>query len=263
MTSLNGYFSGQKLYGDDFDAPAIESWYADEKEGYAELADQDGVSADSYGYHALNRRHLFRHLPQQRLGAALGLGAAYGGEFLPILDRLDSITILEPSTVLRSDKIGDVPISYADPAPSGAMPFDAASFDVVTSLGVLHHIPNVSHVVSEMARVLVPGGVALIREPVHSMGDWSKPRAGLTKRERGIPPRILLDTLAGSGLRVVTRTWCDSPTMGRVTSPDSARGVLADEAVSLLFAWNFRYHATSKWQKIRPRSMAIVARREC
>jgi ubiquinone/menaquinone biosynthesis C-methylase UbiE len=34
---------------------------------------------------------------------------------------------------------------------------------------VLHHIPNVEHVLAELARVLTPGGLALIREPIHSV----------------------------------------------------------------------------------------------
>jgi hypothetical protein len=32
------YFEGKKLYGDDFTLKEIESWYSDEQEGYATLA---------------------------------------------------------------------------------------------------------------------------------------------------------------------------------------------------------------------------------
>ncbi|MEZ5889982.1 MAG: class I SAM-dependent methyltransferase, partial [Xanthobacteraceae bacterium] len=42
------------------------------------------------------------------------------------------------------------------------MPFDDASFDVVYSNGVIHHIPQTAQVIDEIFRVLKPGGKAII-----------------------------------------------------------------------------------------------------
>jgi ubiquinone/menaquinone biosynthesis C-methylase UbiE len=42
------------------------------------------------------------------------------------------------------------------------LPFDDGSFDLVYSNGVLHHTPNTSAVVSEIRRVLRPGGRAIV-----------------------------------------------------------------------------------------------------
>jgi 2-polyprenyl-3-methyl-5-hydroxy-6-metoxy-1,4-benzoquinol methylase len=42
------------------------------------------------------------------------------------------------------------------------LPFPRASFDVVYSHGVIHHIPQTEQVVSEMHRVLKPGGKAIV-----------------------------------------------------------------------------------------------------
>ena len=42
------------------------------------------------------------------------------------------------------------------------LPFDDASFDVVYSNGVLHHTPNTKRAVSEIRRVLKPGGRAIV-----------------------------------------------------------------------------------------------------
>jgi SAM-dependent methyltransferase len=43
-----------------------------------------------------------------------------------------------------------------------ALPFEAASFDLVVASGVIHHTPGVAEVASEIARVLKPGGAALL-----------------------------------------------------------------------------------------------------
>jgi SAM-dependent methyltransferase len=43
-----------------------------------------------------------------------------------------------------------------------ALPFPEASFDLVYSNGVIHHLPQTKHVVSEFHRVLRPGGTALV-----------------------------------------------------------------------------------------------------
>lgn len=47
-------------------------------------------------------------------------------------------------------------------ADATALPFPSNSFDVVYSYGVLHHIPNAQQAVSEIYRVLKPGGEILV-----------------------------------------------------------------------------------------------------
>ena len=55
------------------------------------------------------------------------------------------------------------------------LPFDAASFDVVYSNGVLHHTPNTGAVVREIHRVLRPGGRAIIMlYAENSLHYWRK-----------------------------------------------------------------------------------------
>ena len=93
---------------------------------------------------------------------------------------------------------------------------DILAFALVTCFGVLHHIPNVSFVMSELGRVLEPGGVMLLREPVISMGDWRKPRRGLTKRERGIPLHLLQRIAVESGFEVIKQSLCMFPTTPRL-----------------------------------------------
>ncbi|WP_082909269.1 class I SAM-dependent methyltransferase [Mycolicibacterium iranicum] len=259
---MDKFFSGNEIYGDNFDQAQIDAWFADEQEGYANLGAAEHGTESDYGYHALNRRLGFRYLPAGTIDSALGLGSAYGLEFLPIADRLQSITILEPSSQLRGTQLRNVPLNYVDPLPSGDIPFADDSFQLVLSLGVLHHIPNVSHVVSEIGRILAPRGHALIREPVTSMGDWRKARLGLTARERGIPRALLEDAIKSASMDIVQATPCMFPTTRRLARYGwgfgSARGVRVDAALSALTKWNNRYHATAKWHKLRPNSVFYV-----
>ncbi len=171
------YLSGAQLYGDDFTPEQIAEWFEDEREGYSNLGSASG-DGSGYGYHQLNIHHGFRHLPEgRRFRHALGVGSAFGAEFEPIVDRLDAVTVLDPSDQMVSTTIGGkLPTSYVKPAPTGILPFPDATFDLVVCLGTLHHISNVSTVLAEMGRVVEPGGYALIREPIVSMGDWRRPR---------------------------------------------------------------------------------------
>lgn len=51
-----------------------------------------------------------------------------------------------------------LPLERSERASALELPFDADSFDIVYSHGVLHHIPEIERAQSEIARVLKPGG---------------------------------------------------------------------------------------------------------
>jgi SAM-dependent methyltransferase len=267
-TYADRYLSGRELWGDDFTAAQTSQWFSDEREAYAQLC-EPCASKDTYGYHGINRFHGFRQLPPRRFSHALGIGSSFGGEFFPLLDSIDRITILEPSARLRSTSLRDVPLEYVDPTPAGAFPLDTGTFDLVLCLGVLHHIPNVTYVLSEIGRVMAPGGWALIREPVISMGDWRYPRKpGITKRERGIPRGILETAVNKAGMSIQSSAFCISPFTSRIGKAvhrnlyASLFGAALDRALAFMTAWNYRYHANCAWQKIRPSSVYIVAKRD-
>lgn len=264
---IDTYFSGRALYGDDFSADDIAAWYADEKEGYADLAAEERYD-EVYPYHAFNTAHGFQHLPTGSFRHVLGFGSAKGDEFAPIVDRVDQLTILEPSDQFVRDTVFGTPVTYVQPHVSGTLPFDAHTFDLVTCFGVLHHIPNVSHVLQEIARCLTPGGHALIREPVISMGDWRYPRPGLTKRERGIPHRLFREMIGRSGLAVVRERFCMFPGVSAVwqrlgggLAYNSPMATGLDAALSSLMRWNVSYHAQVKLGKLRPRCLYFVLQR--
>jgi SAM-dependent methyltransferase len=255
--NLDLCLSGKRLYGDDFEIDDIRTWYQDEQEAYASL-----ISASSkryeYGYHALNQLHGFRHLPPGRFTHALGFGSAFGDEVLPIAARLDRLTVVDNADVFGRDVVHGIPARYVKPDVSGRLPFASAIFDLITCLGVLHHIPNVSDVLTELHRCLMPSGFALVREPVISMGNWMRPRPGLTKHERGIPDELFAQIIAQAGFHVVSKSYCMFPLIPRLWSAFGGvafNSTIASRLDSLLarsLRWNLRYHATRPIQKFRP-----------
>ena len=261
------YLSGRQLYGDDFSADELDAWFADEREGYADLGSGADDGGSEYGYHALNARHGFRFLPKgRRFEHALGVGSARADEFIPIADRLAQVTVLEPSDQLVGGPLpSGVRPSYVKPSHTGQMPMAAATFDLVLCFGTLHHIPNVSTVLREIGRVTRPDGWVLIREPVISMGDWRTARKpGVTKRERGIPHSLLMSMAEDAGLQVKQSHWCGFPVTPRVgarlSQPayNSRALTVLDDIASRLTRPLYRYHAKSGWQKVRPTSAFLV-----
>ncbi|WP_405722881.1 class I SAM-dependent methyltransferase [Streptomyces sp. NBC_01537] len=265
-TYADRFLSGQELWGDDFTDEQIQEWFADEREAYADLGSAEPRTP--YGYNGINSFLGFRTLPRRRFSHALGVGSSFGEEFLPILHAVDRITILEPSDRLRSTNLQGFPLEYVKPVPSGEMPFEAGAFDLVLCLGVLHHVPNVSRVVGEIGRVLAPGGWVVLREPVVSMGDWRSPRKpGLTLRERGIPRHIFETAVDQAGLSIRSSVFCMSPMTSRIGRAvrrnlyATQTGAFVDRTLAVTTAWNYRYHATRAWQKIRPTNVFITAER--
>jgi len=266
MKNPDAYLDGTRLYGDDFSAPQIAEWYADEEEGYANLGARD-TGNYQYGYHAWNIYHAYRYLRGREFQHALGFGSAYGDELLPIISQIRRLTIVDSSDAFVRDRVHGIPVTYVKPSPDGRLPMADGSFDLITCLGVLHHIPNVSFVVSELARTLRPGGQLVMREPIVSMGDWRRVRPGLTARERGIPLAILQRIVHDSGLLIERQALCDFPLTRRVLSVfwthvyNSSVASRVDAVISAAFAWNVNYHPRTAWQRLRPTSTFLILKK--
>ena len=260
--SFEQYSDGKTLYGDDFSSDQIEGWFHDEEEAYYRLPEERAPGL--YAYHARNWRHGFRYLPYVPFRHVLCFGGAYGDELRPILGRAERVTILEPSCEFQNPKF-----EYVKPDISGHLPFADNSFDLITCFGVLHHIPNVSAVVSEMARCTRPLGWQLICEPTHSMGNWDRPRRLLTPHERGIPPAILCKIVTDAGLQIARARWCMFSLTSRLQPLLPKRNfvfntnwiVAVDDYVSNLPWWSERYHAKNVFQKLRPWALFLVLRK--
>jgi SAM-dependent methyltransferase len=257
--------SGDVLYGDDFTKEQIAEWFRAEEHAYAELREQ-GVAPEVYGYHGLNLHHGFNRI-RSPIGRALAFGSAYGYELAPILNQVDRVDLLDSSSKFEAKSIKSSKIFRTLATSDGTIPFESETFDLVTCFGVLHHIPHVSFTIQEFTRILKPGGWALIREPTTSMGDWSKPRPGLTPNERGIAKAWMKRALEQAGLKLVYQADCMfSPLQVMVGTLGadvygSSFWVRVDAAFSRVFSWNAAYVRRTAWHKFGPGSAFFVVRK--
>jgi SAM-dependent methyltransferase len=267
MSVSNVYLSGKKLIGDDYSIEEITQWYDAEVEGYANLGPKKKASY-TYIYHLINRIHGFDKIQGRRFKDVLGFGSAYGDEFLQIVDRITNLVIIEPSDTLKKNLIGNIQPHYIKPEIDGTIKFPDNSFDLITSFGTLHHVPNVSFVISELIRVLRPGGYLLLREPIVSMGDWSNSRRGLTKNERGIPLELFDRILKTNHATVISRSMCLSMTSAikRMLRKILKRNILTykwyvyfDKFLSYLLSLKgLKYHPENAWDKAQPTNIFYV-----
>lgn len=266
---MKEYFNGEKLYGDDFSFDEIKTWYEEESEGYANLGSKNKKSY-SYGYHMMNEIHGFRKVKNLYFENVLGFGSAWGYEFEPISKRVQNLTIVEPSDNLVNNKIGELTPKYIKPSIEGKLPLIDNSYDLITCFGTLHHIPNVSFVISELIRVLKTDGYLLLREPIISMGDWRKPRKGLTKKERGIPISFFEKEFSKYSIEIVSKEYCFTVTslfqrtigfLFKRPIYSYKTYVLLDKYISYLLKKNVVYHATRKLNKIAPQSIFYVIKK--
>lgn len=200
----------------------------------------------------------------------MGFGSAWGNEFEPLKDRIKSLTIIEPSDHLKSDKIGNIVPNYVKPELDGTIKFNDGTFDLITCFGTLHHIANASYVLKELIRVLKPNGYLLIREPIISMGDWNQPRPGLTKNERGIPVYTFEKCFREVSVKVVSRNYCLTlmSSTQKLLSKWLTKPIIAykfyihlDKFVSSLSKFNYHYHAINKIQRISPSNIFYVIKK--
>lgn len=264
---IERYLFGQALYGDDLAPEEIANWIKDEENAYISLTKSYGNYA--YAYHALNQFHGFRYLAGMAFDHALAFGCARGDEVEPIAERVARFTAMEPADGFWTDTIAGTPARYLKPNPNGDIPSADREFSLITCLGVLHHIPNVSHILSEFHRVLAPGGMLVMREPISSMGDWRKKRRGLTKRERGLPIEYLDRVLPQLGFIILQERFCMFPLTSRLArilrEPcpfNNKKLVLLDAVLSGLFKFNLHYHRDKMWKKIAPGSIFLVAQKK-
>lgn len=266
---VKNYFNGKELFGDNFNEEKISQWFKEEKEGYSSIASKELelLAKGTYLYKNINVLHGYSKLKRsKRYATVLGIGSATGHEFLPIIDNIDDLYILEPSSKLQKYKISKK-INYISPLESGKIPFPDESFDLITCFGVLHHIPNVTFVLKEIYRVLKKDCKFMLREPIISMGDWREKRPGLTKNERGIPVSYWKKILPKLEFKIVSQQYCFTGTsfLTKLTRKFLNKPIIYyniyvyfDYLISTLLKTKVKYHTKSRVNRIFPQSIFIV-----
>lgn len=265
--------SGRSLYGDNFSSEQIREWYDSEVTGYFDLLSNhykvtDADNQYSYEYDALNQFHAIGRLRNRQFDTCLALGCAAGDDIAPLAPVVRRFIAVEPAEKWWRDDIGGKPAIYMSPSPIGDIKLDSATVDLATSFGVLHHIPNVSHVVGEIARVLKPGGLFVLREPISSMGDWRKARAGLTANERGLPIEWFESLARTTGFKILARHACMFGPLSAIirklgiSSPFASMPIVKlDWLISEVFRWNARYWRDTFAKKLAPSSAFWILQR--
>jgi SAM-dependent methyltransferase len=138
-----------------------------------------------------------------RLGDVLDAGSGDGALAALLAPRSRSITCLD-----RSDKVlaaarhrlGHLPNVAFAPGDVQALPFASGRFDEVLLFHVLVYVERPSQAVAEAARVLKPGGVAIVTAVApHHHADVT---ASYGHLHAGFPPKKLAGWLAAAGLSV-------------------------------------------------------------
>lgn len=262
---------GEVLFGNDFSQPALEKWFKQEEEAYYEGDAGNGDVDPWYAYmRYVNEQLGFKLLETLNANLsdilAIGPGSGIELEDLHSNNPTAKLHFVEASQNFQKQLAIKFPnSSIISPSCSGDIGMVNASVDLVTAFSVLHHIPNVSKVISEASRVLRNGGYFLVREPCSSMGDWGKPRSA-TPNERGISKSLLIKFALQNGFEIV-----DEPIpilfepLNRIIKKtigfDRVQHkylYLVDKIVSLLVSKNDYYWRDQAFKKFGPSSYFYV-----
>ncbi|MFJ8960014.1 class I SAM-dependent methyltransferase [Lentzea sp. NPDC102401] len=150
----------------------------------------DGPAHDYLGYwkgreyeHDAERIAIDRLLTGRHFARAVDVGGGYG-RITALLPRYaDHVTLAEPSSRqldLAARFLGKG-IERVQ-AQAARLPFATGSIDLVTMIRVMHHLPDPTAELAEIARVLAPEGVAVIE-----VANLGHARNRLRRLGRGVP----------------------------------------------------------------------------
>ena len=111
---------------------------------------------------------VLRALADVRPGRALDVGCGDGTFAGRLTEQGGQVSGLDfAPTALKRARAAHPELEFVAPAPDGSFPFPDASFDTVTCVNVLQHVADTQAMVSEVRRVLVPGGLLAVAVPFH------------------------------------------------------------------------------------------------
>jgi SAM-dependent methyltransferase len=106
-----------------------------------------------------------RLLDGRRFGHAVDIGGGYGRLSVVLAKYADRVTLVDPSTQqleLSRHIFPDHPFLERKLMDASNLGFGTGTVDLVALVRVLHHLPDPEAELTEMARILKPGGLALV-----------------------------------------------------------------------------------------------------
>ena len=263
--SLDEYYAGHKLWGDDFGLDEIREWYRLEENACFEIYDQGRRRMPNNDYLHWHYGYRWALDGKSSLGKVLGLGSGNGEEFRPVRKWIEHLYIVESAAGYFHN---DATTTYVKAQMHGSLDFADDFFDTVVNIAVLHHIPNVSHVIRELFRVLKPGGICMVKEPITTLADWHPPRKkGLAPCERGFPRSLLEKMVVQTGFEIVQKSYFEFPPLrhlrdrGGIDTYNSKFWTGLDRLCCRLTDWNYRYHRRGWLQKLAPSYIFLIVQK--
>ncbi len=258
--------------GNDYGENEIEEWYRDEERFHNQF--EDGLPGKSWViYRTFDQGYAFEKYfhpkPESRV---LDFGCAEGSdiELLHAGHSFQLYGIDASETQLQRFRMRYPGSEIKKATQIGKIEYEEHFFDYIIVISTLHHIPNVSYVLSELARVLKPNGLMIIREPISYLRPVGQEPAkkGTSPHERGIPEGFMLKEFDKLGLELLQMRYSFStPVMlvvARITALEkvSRLVLIADRFVSMLLSLNTRYYRASLLEKIAPGGAYFVVRKK-
>lgn len=203
--------TGEDLAGDDLSSEEQAIWYNQEEEAFAteDLTTNNSENDPWYRYmRYINEELCFKKLSgpeyqNKKSLRVLVIGPGNGKELEDFYRRFPDTTfyLVEASKQFQTILAKKYPRSHiVQPRLDGQLDLPNQCIDVVLAFSVLHHIAAVSRTIESISRILVSGGVAFVREPCSSMGDWRFPRSA-TPNERGISKLFMIKAFEKSNMK--------------------------------------------------------------
>lgn len=98
-----------------------------------------------------------------------GCGSGYGSaRMAEIASSVDAVDVAEDAIIHAREQFPGKNLNFRSIDPTTPLPYADGSFDTVLSFQVFEHVTNVDHYLSEIRRVLVPGGTLVLVTPDRS-----------------------------------------------------------------------------------------------
>lgn len=258
-----------KLIGNDYNKKKIKQWYLEEETYHNNIVGDRWNKYPSI-YEVFNNKYGFdKHFKPTSESRVLSFGCAEGLDLEKLYKKYSFLLYgLESSNSLINKfkrRFPKAEIKKADQ--KGKIDFEDNFFDYISILGVLHHIPNISFVLSELTRVLKPNGIMIIREPISSMRPTGVKPIGLSPNERGIPIDFFIKEFEKLNLKIIKYTYSFFPPLViliekfRIPKIILHRLYYLDKFLSTLSSNNLKYQRTTILERCAAGSAYYVVKK--